>query len=254
METEIFSSHWKPVMRCRSLDDPFFEEGNVACHLQYNKHVCIESAEVCPSKHMGDFACHQQHCNKIFTSISAYEIHYNSVHRNCCSTCQRRFPNQHLLDLHILEQHDQLFQVTALKKPMFKCLLENCATVSNSPDKRKQHLISAHKYPANFRFINLSKATKSKARDEDNPVSVKNEQMSLVEDMETEEPDKLHSVTTRKFQPRIPKNICFGRGVARGFSRKKNPWQPKIRNVSDTNVSIDDVELNDLSEALDTCQ
>jgi len=49
-----------------------------------------------------------------------FENHYNSVHRNACSVCFRFFPNQHLLDLHLAEQHDQMFQLMVAKKPMVR--------------------------------------------------------------------------------------------------------------------------------------
>lgn len=55
----------------------------------------------------------------LFTSISdapSYEAHYNSLHRHSCQKCQRSFPSTHLLEIHVLENHDTLFSMIATRK------------------------------------------------------------------------------------------------------------------------------------------
>ena len=47
-----------------------------------------------------------------------YESHYNSVHKNVCSICRRFYPTNHLLDIHLLEWHDSMFELLAEKQPM----------------------------------------------------------------------------------------------------------------------------------------
>lgn len=268
---------WKPQLRCRSPEDPFFEEGNLACQLQYHKHICIELDQKENVAFISDFVCHQKNCNKTFASVLAFENHYNSVHRNACSVCFRFFPNQHLLDLHLAEQHDQMFQLMVAKKPMFKCLLENCPVASSTVEERKEHLITAHSYPVNFRFINLCKAIKKpgngkKKKMESQPLhgeaaSVVCESgdgitVAVAEEEKMDLSDHMEQPTlmSRKFQPKIPKNISFGHGVSRGFHRpvasagrgKKNPWQQKTKVVTDTTVNIEDVKMDDLAESLGT--
>lgn len=54
--------------------------------------------------------------------ICSYELHYNSTHRNACSQCKRNFPTSHLLDIHLLEWHDSMFDLLASKSPMVRTL------------------------------------------------------------------------------------------------------------------------------------
>jgi hypothetical protein len=48
-----------------------------------------------------------------FASYEAYEIHYQQCHINCCSECEKNFPSDHYLNLHISENHDP---ITAIKR------------------------------------------------------------------------------------------------------------------------------------------
>ena len=41
-----------------------------------------------------------------FASIDEYDVHYRKTHMNRCSECQRNFPDEHILHLHIAENHD----------------------------------------------------------------------------------------------------------------------------------------------------
>lgn len=43
-----------------------------------------------------------------FTSFEDYDVHYQKSHMNRCSDCQRNFPDQHFLGLHIAENHDPI--------------------------------------------------------------------------------------------------------------------------------------------------
>lgn len=43
-----------------------------------------------------------------FTSFEDYEVHYQKTHVNRCSECQKNFPDDHLLLLHIAEYHDPI--------------------------------------------------------------------------------------------------------------------------------------------------
>jgi hypothetical protein len=47
-----------------------------------------------------------------------FEGHYNSVHRHVCSVCRRTLPSNHLLDIHLLENHDAMFQLQTAKQDM----------------------------------------------------------------------------------------------------------------------------------------
>lgn len=41
-----------------------------------------------------------------FASIEEFDVHYHKTHTNRCSECQRNFPDEHILNLHIAENHD----------------------------------------------------------------------------------------------------------------------------------------------------
>lgn len=71
-----------------------------------------------------------------------------------CIQCRRRLPTAHLLDLHIVEQHDLYFEASVERgdKPMYACYIEECALKFHNPSERKDHCIAVHKFPANYRF------------------------------------------------------------------------------------------------------
>jgi hypothetical protein len=43
-----------------------------------------------------------------FDSFDAYDVHYQKTHMNRCSECQKNFPGEHFLHLHIAENHDPI--------------------------------------------------------------------------------------------------------------------------------------------------
>jgi hypothetical protein len=43
-----------------------------------------------------------------FESFEAYDVHYQKTHTNRCSECQKNFPDEHFLHLHIAENHDPI--------------------------------------------------------------------------------------------------------------------------------------------------
>lgn len=46
-----------------------------------------------------------------FDSPDDYEVHYKKEHSNRCIECRKNFPSEHLLNLHIEENHDALVSV-----------------------------------------------------------------------------------------------------------------------------------------------
>ena len=54
--------------------------------------------------------------SSFFFRVYSYEAHYSSFHRNTCLECRRTFPSNFLLDLHILENHDVLFELMSNAK------------------------------------------------------------------------------------------------------------------------------------------
>ncbi|KAL8168559.1 UNVERIFIED_CONTAM: hypothetical protein K2H54_002047 [Gekko kuhli] len=183
-------------------------------------------------------------CGQALSTLESYEHHYNLLHRNACAACKRPFPSAHLLDLHLLEWHDALFQLMAQRQDMYQCLVESCAEKFKSSKDRKDHLVKVHHYPPDFRFdkpvkCKSTKTMKSPSRDHPVPMDVNIEacEHSPGDAMETGPSETAVDQTlqpgmentlvsppseTRLSRPRIPPSICFGQGATRGFkSRKK---------------------------------
>lgn len=88
-----------------------------------------------------------------------------------CVQCRRRLPTAHLLDLHIVEQHDLYFEASVERgnKPMYACYIEECVLKFQDSRERKEHCIAVHKFPANYRFDQekVSKAVSRKKAGDD---------------------------------------------------------------------------------------
>ncbi|NXO04828.1 ZN511 protein, partial [Rhinopomastus cyanomelas] len=217
------------------LQHPLFEDGDVHRHL-YLQGVLTSLAEVAERPKVSEFSCHISGCSQVFDTLEGYEHHYNTLHRNVCSFCKRSFPSGHLLDIHILEWHDSLFQIMAKKQNMYKCLVEGCAEKFKSSKERKDHLVTTHLYPADFRFDRPKKVKSGPTQSASVPMDVSTDvlerfqadpmEVVLSENMEIPQsvanpgpsvPEK------RLYKSRIPSTICFGQGATRGFKgpRKK---------------------------------
>nr|XP_020633647.1 zinc finger protein 511 [Pogona vitticeps] len=183
------------------------------------------------------FSCHARGCHQAFHSLESYEHHYQALHRNVCSSCQRAFPSAHLLDVHLLEWHDSLFQVMAEKGDMYPCLVESCPGRFKGAKERKEHLVHVHQYPPDFRF-NKPQPRKSSAKEKMPPSG----ESSVPMELNVEEPgDQVladamdvgpsESIPESVLPPRtkaalscryrIPPTICFGHGATRSFKGRR---------------------------------
>ncbi|XP_073255397.1 zinc finger protein 511-like isoform X2 [Porites lutea] len=149
---------YTPLKRCLLSDDPFFEEGELLCNISRKQLDNSEDVEHLVQR--TDFKCDS--CGEWFSSVPSYEAHYNSLHRHTCLKCQRSFPSTHLLEIHVLENHDALFSMIATRKNLYRCLVESCPDRFSSDKERKDHLVSFHKYPADFRFNRPSRQQRKK--------------------------------------------------------------------------------------------
>ncbi|KAL8388506.1 hypothetical protein RB595_009201 [Gaeumannomyces hyphopodioides] len=89
----------------------------------------------------------------IFATFNEYDAHYNKQHVNRCHECNKNFPSDHILSLHIEECHDSF--VAALRdkgERTYSCFIEDCDRKCRDPSKRRRHLIDKHTYPPNFFF------------------------------------------------------------------------------------------------------
>ncbi|XP_030920535.1 zinc finger protein 511 [Geospiza fortis] len=126
---------------------------------------------------------------------------------------------------------------------MYQCLVEGCPEKFKSSKDRKDHLVTVHLYPADFRF-DRPKKVKSGSKHTSSAVeqgtsvpmdvSVEMAEQSQGNPMETgpEESMEISQPAAspssslpekRLYKSRIPSTICFGQGATRGFKgpRKK---------------------------------
>ncbi|CDO53699.1 conserved hypothetical protein [Geotrichum candidum] len=88
-----------------------------------------------------------------FSSIADFEQHYNQFHSFRCIECQRSFPSDRFLDLHIAENHDPFFKLRLERgEKVYMCFVEDCDKLCADPAKRRLHVIDKHNYPKDFLF------------------------------------------------------------------------------------------------------
>ncbi|XP_028651431.1 zinc finger protein 511 [Erpetoichthys calabaricus] len=225
-----------------SKEDELFEDGDIQRHLYLQDAEADYASDVDRPK-ISEFKCHIAGCCQLFDSLEEYEHHYNSLHRNVCSHCKRSFPSAHLLDIHLSEWHDSLFQILSEKQLMYQCLVEGCAVKFKTYNDRKDHLIKVHSYPADFRFGKPNKS-KSKNRGKtpvqreapmelSEPDQAQTSELMILEPMETSthETNIITSTTEKRtlqmeqnkphYSYKVPTTICFGKGSVRGFHGRK---------------------------------
>ncbi|XP_012516147.1 PREDICTED: zinc finger protein 511 isoform X2 [Propithecus coquereli] len=206
----------------------FFEDGDVQRHL-YLQDVLSQVAEAPDRPRVPEFTCQMAGCCQVFDALEDYEHHYHTLHRNVCSFCRRAFPSGHLLDAHILEWHDSLFQILSERQDMYQCLVEGCTEKFKTSKARKDHLVRLHLYPADFRFDKpqkgsgpatpgASRHTAIKALGDDREQS-EGEAMEVCSEPAAPSPAPAGGRWT--YSQRIPSTICFGQGASRGFKSTK---------------------------------
>ncbi|GAB0097493.1 Protein lethal(2)k10201 [Sergentomyia squamirostris] len=183
----------------RPRNDPFFEAGNKLIKPFVKLGVVSNPPDVDCSITLDKIFCNVSNCEAHFENLESYENHYNSLHRFNCVECRKCFPSAHLLDLHLSESHDSFFLVSTKKQPMYCCYIEECSVLSWSPEERRDHCISVHKFPHNFRFGLPVKVSKDDVKEEDHQEGDKN--------------------------PKPPKHFTFGHGVSRTFEKSHNNGQ-----------------------------
>lgn len=256
---------WILLKRKKKPGDVLFEEGDIFCHLATKQIPIVIPAENIIDQDIPDeIVCSLVGCNRTFDSLSRYEAHYNSTHRNVCSQCKRVLPSNYLLDVHLQEWHDSMFELMALKQPMYQCLLQTCGVKFSSVKERKNHMIKIHKYPSNFRFDSSKKQTKTKnVQSSETNMDVGSTTVRSSSDITNNDQNFGNTgQKKRQFTYKVPDNICFGQGVSRGFHRgrgrgrgrgkKVNHWHNKNLSNMDTSVDIEKVDMMDLAQALDT--
>ncbi|XP_030387002.1 protein lethal(2)k10201 [Scaptodrosophila lebanonensis] len=168
----------------------------------------------------GQSTISSQSCNKnIPTSVTQSYT---------CAECKRTLPTAHLLDLHITEQHDTYFAASVERgdKPMFSCYLEECTFKMHTAKERKDHCITVHKFPPNYRFDqSKSKAYHEKSRNE-----------------ASMDVDELAGPTHNKI-PYI-KAFSFGHYTQRTFNTRRERREPgtTLLDVQDMKDALEDMD------------
>lgn len=88
-------------------------------------------------------------CNSLFILSVAWDCCQVvcSMCRAVCRVCDRVFPSEHFLQLHITESHDAIFRSKVeQKEKVFSCLVSGCKKRFKARNERKQHLQAAHGY------------------------------------------------------------------------------------------------------------
>ncbi|EEY57292.1 uncharacterized protein PITG_11129 [Phytophthora infestans T30-4] len=171
--------------------------------------------------------CRLAKCNVSFQSTSAYEEHYDMMHRNICRECSRSFLSLRLLDIHISETHDAFFKILSKKKPMYVCLVDGCPETFQHDDKRTKHLIRVHQYPGTFSF---HQQRKQKVKLSKGSAGLKHEDGNEQSEVDAETIKKREARKRRRQQ-----------------KKKKLLEQLKLPN---SDMQITDVDMADLEESM----
>ncbi|XP_062959275.1 zinc finger protein 511 isoform X3 [Cynocephalus volans] len=132
---------------------------------------------------------------------------------------RRAFPSGHLLDAHILEWHDSLFQILSERQDMYQCLVEGCAHKFRTSEDRRDHMVRLHLYPADFRF---DKPKKNRGPALPGPGAGEQLDGDAMEvSCEPGTPSAAPAGGQQACSRRIPSTICFGQGASRGFKSTK---------------------------------
>ncbi|KFV85560.1 Zinc finger protein 511, partial [Struthio camelus australis] len=117
----------------------------------------------------------------------------------------------------------------------YKCLVEGCAEKFKSSKDRKDHLVTVHLYPADFRFDRPKKVKRSPMKQDAGvpmDVSVETLEQLQADSMEIGPSENVEIPLPapnpaplvpekRLYKSRIPSTICFGQGATRGFKGPK---------------------------------
>ncbi|XP_043480621.1 zinc finger protein 511 [Leptopilina heterotoma] len=84
-------------------------------------------------------------------NVDQEELNNNCFEQFICSKCNIPKPSARLLDIHIQEDHDNIFfKLLSKKQPMYECYVQKCNLKFNSQSERDEHCSSIHKYTKSF--------------------------------------------------------------------------------------------------------
>ena len=124
-------------------------------------------------------------------------------HENECSSCKRKFGTEKMLEMHLLESHDNLYKLRLARSELkYECLHKGCQMLFDNPRDRFNHLISAHNYSKSsiVAYDQTQCASFSSQGDKHEKVS-----------------NKAASSTSRL---QLPSHICFGEESQAAFQQR----------------------------------
>ncbi|KAI8390336.1 hypothetical protein BD560DRAFT_380679 [Blakeslea trispora] len=231
---------YKPTKIIYAPHDPFFQEGNIALRAiwllqqasseQEIQSISEEATQLTQQASVA-ICCHTQ-----FPSVIAYEHHYEAVHRNVCSVCQKIFPGSSWLQLHLDEFHDVLLQMKKERgEKIHACYVQDCTKTFSTPRMRRLHLIDKHHYPRYFPFDLVYTGTltfkQRKAREQ------KRHEKRRSKEMEVDQ------LAESMFRLSLPKTISFGHQSVKSLPHipKKKDTEMKEKPIKKTK----DVEMTE---------
>ncbi|EDW72325.1 uncharacterized protein Dwil_GK20776 [Drosophila willistoni] len=149
---------------------------------------------------------------------------YSTSKSYICSECKRILPTAHLLDLHITEQHDFYFAASVERgnRPMYSCYLEECTLKFTTVKERKDHCITEHKFPANYRFDQGKGKGKRKGKASTSDLSMDTDEIATA----------CHTI----------KAFTFGHHNQRAFNTRPPKSNGKgLEDVQDIKEALDDI-------------
>ncbi|KAF2431602.1 hypothetical protein EJ08DRAFT_648857 [Tothia fuscella] len=190
--------------------------------------------------------CHLPPHNPLsFSSYEDYNVHYQQNHFNRCPECNRNFPSEHYLDLHIADNHNPLNEIRRERgEKTYGCFVKDCDRFCSTPAKRKRHAIDKHGFPKFYDFFIVNDGIDKRStmlRNNWTPNRRQSTQTRSVEMVESvsmvAEPSKTNQGTAKSRQAIqhdpavealgasmsalrfVPRSVNLGRGMRAGFQR-----------------------------------
>ncbi|CAK9440179.1 uncharacterized protein LODBEIA_P42790 [Lodderomyces beijingensis] len=98
------------------------------------------------------------YCGLEFGTYLHCESHIIMAHQNSCTACDKVFPSEHILYLHIDEVHNPILELKRKSRGVktFRCFVETCDAQFHNHYERRLHLIQKHKYPHDYPFVQIT--------------------------------------------------------------------------------------------------
>lgn len=121
-----------------------------------SKSILLQNNLPVTSTESGSIVCSIPPCSKHpkqFSTTKDFEAHYYRYHGFVCSECKRTFPTEHILNLHVTENHDSFAQAKKARgDKIYGCFVPTCDRFCSEERTRRRHVIDKHGYPPNYYF------------------------------------------------------------------------------------------------------